>query len=409
MINLLSTLILHFLYKPGHYTETATYDTKSNLEQKKKKKSRFHSVVRNTIKRKKRNSNMDIKKVKSHDYILGLEEKYSTEYQKYRILSFIEWIIDLFLWFPNLIFGGAHKFKYQIEKVYHHQKITTGLLEDILLACQQFIDEIGSAFRKFYRCKVCESLSVLLNAFKLFKPSNFLSGDGIDIRTLGEIILNLGFEYENHKVETEDEYILSLDRIPNKKSKKVAFFQHGIMDSAFTWVATDQTHSMALKASESGCDVFMGNFRGFAHSLKRKNKKLDHTYWDYTFDAHVCLDLKAFIDKIVELKEKEGVDEIEITGVAHSMGAGSILAYLVNSRLKNRKHNLSRAILLAPAGIHKSKPISLTFGMILLKIVRYLKIPIYYLGLTTCIVSLINTNSFYKNFGGKNFPRYKQS
>ena len=50
-INFISILFLHVLYKPGHFTETATYDTSSKLENRtnKKKKSRFHSVVRNQI------------------------------------------------------------------------------------------------------------------------------------------------------------------------------------------------------------------------------------------------------------------------------------------------------------------------------------------------------------------------
>eukprot|EP01080_Neovahlkampfia_damariscottae_P008068 gene8068-12529_t len=336
-----------------------------------------------------------MKKVKSQEYILGLNEDEETfGHQKNKILGFVEWIIDIVLFIPNLIYGKRNKYKYQIEKVYHHQKITTGLLEDILVALQQFIDEIGLAFRKLIRCQLLDFFSVLLHSFSYFKPSSFLSEEGIDNRKLGEIIKCLGYGYENFKVETEDEYILSLDRVPNKKSKKVVFFQHGIMDSSFTWVATGQTHSMALKASESGCDVFMGNFRGFAHSLKRKNKKLDKTYWEYSFNEHAFLDLKAFIEKIIELKKQEGVEDIEITGVAHSMGAGSILAYLVNSKLKNQNHGLSRAVLLAPAGVHTKIPFSLKFGAILLKIVKFFKIPIYYLGLTTKTTKVLAAKIF---------------
>lgn len=34
-------------------------------------------------------------------------------------------------------------------------------------------------------------------------------------------------------------------------------------------------------------------------------------------------------------------------------GAGATFAYIINRRLKNESHHLSKAILLSPAGIHK--------------------------------------------------------
>jgi predicted peptidase len=52
----------------------------------------------------------------------------------------------------------------------------------------------------------------------------------------------------------------------------------------------------------------------------------------------------------------ESPNKFNIMIIAHSMGAMASLIYLVWSRIKKRPHNIAAAILLSPAGFHKTAP-----------------------------------------------------
>lgn len=138
------------------------------------------------------------------------------------------------------------------------QKKSTGLLEDLLVAVLLFVDKMGKVARLIVRFYWREAFVTLQSAFQLFKPSKFLSKEGIDQRSLREVIVDDGYPYERIKVETKDGYMLRLDRIP-KKSRTVVYFQHGILDSAFCWIANGTDLSIAYRAFDTlGVDVFMG-------------------------------------------------------------------------------------------------------------------------------------------------------
>jgi len=54
--------------------------------------------------------------------------------------------------------------------------------------------------------------------------------------------------------------------------------------------------------------------------------------------------------------DKEEDFEVDITAVAHSMGAASTLLYMVNKLRKKESHHLSRIVLMSPAGYHRRIP-----------------------------------------------------
>lgn len=99
-------------------------------------------------------------------------------------------------------------------------------------------------------------------------------------------------------------------------------------------------------------------------------------YWDFCVDDHGKYDVSAMVEKILSVKRLErsrcrcrrckdntlkfgakGDCDVEITAFAHSMGAASLLIYLVTRGLEERPHHLSRAVLLSPAGYHKTIPL----------------------------------------------------
>ena len=69
-----------------------------------------------------------------------------------------------------------------------------------------------------------------------------IDGDTSDAdRNFAEICENAGYAFEQHRVVTEDGYILTVYRIPGKlgeqtRPKPAILFQHGVFDSAYGWV-----------------------------------------------------------------------------------------------------------------------------------------------------------------------------
>lgn len=548
LLDFFSMLILHFFFKPGHYSSTASYEphlitasstesfkaesphsissspqlppmatsyqqlqqqqpttsppsgiTGNNLPQqvfsnvgngisRRHHKTRLSSIVESTILSNEKialssvggnvtsprgssnsivisSSPMDsvrspyyIPRSKSKDYFIAAEELPRGNGSK--VLSFLARLLEIILYIPQLFINQKKIPLSKMDRIQMHQKITTGFFEDLLLMLLQFIDDIGDVFRLLLRFHIVAAFWTFLKAFSLFLPSNFLSNEGVDLRSFGEIVEDLGYPYQKYQLKTEDGYYLSLDRIPRPESTRAVYFQHGIMDSSYAWVASEQ-HSLALQAYDAGCDVFLGNFRGSSLDLIQLQKKefendrmlrtveplagkdgvkvfqpkKKKDYWDYTFNEHAFQDVKAFVYKIHELKTKDMEQlallpppnrifaitssdsnssspstattktttqnlmpphpSFSLTAVAHSMGAGSILAYIVHQRILNQPHYLSKAILLAPAGIHKQVPLIVTYvGIPLLKLVKWLHIPLRYLGFQTRNTKIIFTKIY---------------
>ncbi|GFP99976.1 lipase 3 [Phtheirospermum japonicum] len=193
-----------------------------------------------------------------------------------------------------------------------------------------------------------------------------------DARTCKDVITELGkafkcllcfrYPYEAIHVVTTDGYVLLLERIPRRDSRKVVYLQHGILDSSMGtppkqfshklenacldvmydyWVSNGVVGSPAFAAFDQGYDVFLGNFRGlvsrehidknvssrqfsliFAWFLKETRSLGDDwvplsagtlwragetpfRYWTYSINEHGIEDIPAMIEKIHEIKISE--------------------------------------------------------------------------------------------------------
>lgn len=195
---------------------------------------------------------------------------------------------------------------------------TTGLLEDTRIAILQLIDwscdTCLSVWHSIFAVLVgfsvfsVFSLSVILAPFRmvrevyrwvttllaqiysvissaLLSPSTTIT-PGIDRRTKEEVVTEAGYPYSSFEVTTADGYILQLERLPNPGSRKVLYFQHGIIDNSYTWVAGGAHRSVAMMAFDRGYDVFLGNFRGnepVQHADPHIKKK---DYWNFNVNHH---------------------------------------------------------------------------------------------------------------------------
>jgi hypothetical protein len=77
-------------------------------------------------------------------------------------------------------------------------------------------------------------------------------------QTYVEKIMAAGYKFEDHKVITEDGYILSIWRIPgkigetNQQGKKPVFFLHGLLDDSYTWIVLNPNNSLPMMLSDHG-------------------------------------------------------------------------------------------------------------------------------------------------------------
>ena len=81
------------------------------------------------------------------------------------------------------------------------------------------------------------------------------------------------------------------------------FFQHGILDSANSWIANYPDVAPAFCAVRAGYDVWLGNSRGNTYSKGYKLNKSDplyseEKYWDFDWQEMGEYDLPASFDYI---------------------------------------------------------------------------------------------------------------
>uniref|UniRef100_UPI001CB939F3 gastric triacylglycerol lipase-like n=1 Tax=Erigeron canadensis TaxID=72917 RepID=UPI001CB939F3 len=203
------------------------------------------------------------------------------------------------------------------------------------------------------------------------KKSNLSSRLNIDARTCRDVITELGYPYEAIKVVTSDGYVLLLERIPRRDSKKAVYLQHGVFDSSMCWVSNGIVGSPAFAAYDHGYDVFLGNFRGRV-SREHVNKNISsRQYWRYSINEHGTQDLPALIEKINQVKTLElksstqsntNTDDqpYKLCAICHSLGGAALLMYIVTRRVEKIPHRLSRLICLSPAGFHHDSPFFFT-------------------------------------------------
>ncbi|KAK6148665.1 hypothetical protein DH2020_019577 [Rehmannia glutinosa] len=281
-----------------------------------------------------------------------------------------------------------------------------GVVEDLHLAIEIFIE---SAFDVVYKAAHCllAPIDTIGRAFRWFSQRNghkdvpsegfvtsvstsvlsdddptpaerkttFQSSLNTDARTCQDVITELGYPYEAIHVVTADGYVLLLERIPRRDSRKVVYLQHGILDSSMGWVSNGVVGSPAFAAFDQGYDVFLGNLRGLV-SREHVDKNISsRQYWTYSINEHGVEDIPAMIEKIHEIKiselksnqsdpdEESNTDQpYKICSICHSLGGAAILMYVITRRIEEKPHRLSRIILLSPAGFHDDSTFMFTMA-----------------------------------------------
>eukprot|EP00184_Porphyridium_aerugineum_P002654 CAMPEP_0184693386 /NCGR_PEP_ID=MMETSP0313-20130426/1624_1 /TAXON_ID=2792 /ORGANISM="Porphyridium aerugineum, Strain SAG 1380-2" /LENGTH=485 /DNA_ID=CAMNT_0027151455 /DNA_START=64 /DNA_END=1521 /DNA_ORIENTATION=+ len=129
------------------------------------------------------------------------------------------------------------------------------------------------------------------------------------------LILDYGFQVEEHVVHTKDGYILSLFRIlprttsatshafntPSSRPKYPVLLMHGFLENSEVWICRNRHESLAFMLVEAGYDVWLGNVRGNKYGFKHVTMNPSKSeFWDFSMDEMARFDLPAIISYIIQ-------------------------------------------------------------------------------------------------------------
>ncbi|KAL1460135.1 hypothetical protein WDU94_012073, partial [Cyamophila willieti] len=135
-----------------------------------------------------------------------------------------------------------------------------------------------------------------------------------------EIIRFYGYPGEEHKVLTEDGYILTNFRIANPGGYPVLFI-HGMTATSDCWMVGNNADDLSFRLWRRGYDVWFWNARGNMYSTEHVNMTYDQEKF-FLFSMHELgyYDTTASIDYILNVTGHKSV----IT-IGHSMGTTNVL------------------------------------------------------------------------------------
>jgi pimeloyl-ACP methyl ester carboxylesterase len=127
--------------------------------------------------------------------------------------------------------------------------------------------------------------------------------------TTQDFVNRLGYPIETYNTETSDGYTLEFHRIPhgvkntNTQNRiPVLLLSHLMSSGTETWVFNAfANQSLAFELAEAGYDVWLGNLRGTAYTLKHKTMtgEMDQ-FWKYSMDELGRIDVTTMIDYIID-------------------------------------------------------------------------------------------------------------
>ncbi|CAR29928.1 ZYRO0G20328p [Zygosaccharomyces rouxii] len=165
--------------------------------------------------------------------------------------------------------------------------------------------------------------------------------------TIHEMCRVFGVEVEDHLVRTEDDYILTLHRIPPKPGTfngKIVYLHHGLLMCSDVWVCNiKRDNNLPFVLHDLGFDVWMGNNRGNKYStahLTRMPKS--RKFWDFSIDEFAFFDIPNSVEFVLRRTKVP-----QLICIGFSQGSAQMFAAFSLSEELNKK--VSQFIAISPA------------------------------------------------------------
>ncbi|CAK1553107.1 unnamed protein product [Leptosia nina] len=139
-----------------------------------------------------------------------------------------------------------------------------------------------------------------------------------------DLLRNRNYNVEEHSVQTDDGYILTMFRVLPKQvtdeKRPVVFLMHGLLGSADDWLLMDK--SLTYMLVDAGFEVWLGNARGSRYSRRHVSKHPALAdFWKFSIDEIADHDLPVMIDYVLRTSKHE-----KLFYVGHSHGTTAFFA-----------------------------------------------------------------------------------
>ena len=103
------------------------------------------------------------------------------------------------------------------------------------------------------------------------------------------------------------------------KAKPVVYFQHGVLDSADTWIMHKSQFAPAFIVARAGYDVWLGNTRGNKYSHDHAGSVSNYDKWNYDFEVMGDGDIVPLIDYALKVTGQK-----KVAYIGHSQGTSQM-------------------------------------------------------------------------------------
>ncbi|XP_050518262.1 lipase 3-like isoform X2 [Diabrotica virgifera virgifera] len=188
---------------------------------------------------------------------------------------------------------------------------------------------------------------------------NILNSEAFDFQfhpdsrlSITQILTKYGYPVEIHNVITEDDYIITVFRIPHGKNstkthKYPVILVPGTCGCSENFIGAGIDHAIGYFLSDRGFDVWLTNTRGNLHAQKHKtmDPERDRKFWNFGWHEVAIYDTTALVDYILNATKAS-----QAFYIGHSQGTTSYFAWLAEKPEYNEKIKL--AVHLGPSVIY---------------------------------------------------------
>jgi pimeloyl-ACP methyl ester carboxylesterase len=168
-----------------------------------------------------------------------------------------------------------------------------------------------------------------------------------------QLASSMNYPVEQHTVQTDDGYLLTLFRIQAKNTQirsglPAVLLNHGLLDSSDSFIVNNEEQAAGLLIANAGYDVWITNNRGNKYSLDHvdpvnfNSSDPNSAFWDFSWQDMSEHDLPAVIQYVAQQTGQK------VNYIGHSEGTTIMFAAL-SRRDPAVTANLNKFVALAPA------------------------------------------------------------